>query len=122
MTIAQELQSIEDALSTVRSCNDAPELYERRRQLYEMVCAVKTWDDGSQHKRIVTVSELRGLIGQGQTDWVLTNIGHPDLFREEYLTLSWTEHLEWPFVKVTLTNSQDRDDCFKYNAQRMEVP
>ena len=120
-TIAQELQTLDEVLSTVRSYNDAPELYKRRCQLYESVCAVKTWDDGSQHKRIVKAWELSGLIGQGQTDWVLNQMGHPDLFREEELPLSWTDVFEWPFVKVTLTGRFDREDCFKYNAQRMEA-
>jgi len=121
-TIAQELQSIEDDLKIILPHGEAPRLYLRRRQLYEMVCAVKTWEDGSQHKRIVKAWELPGLIGQGQTDWVLSDIGHPDLFREEELTLSWTEHLEWPFVKVTLTGLFDREDCFKWNSEHMEAP
>lgn len=121
-TIAQELQTLDEVLSTVRSYNDAPELYKRRCQLYESVCAVKTWEEGSQHKRIVTVSELRGEIGSKAAHWVLVNLGHPNLFHEENLTLEWTGEWDWPFVRVTLTNSQDREDCFKYNAQRMEAP
>lgn len=121
-TIAQELQSIEDDLKIILPHGEAPRLYLRRRQLYESVCAVKTWEDGSQHKRIVTVSELRSEIGSKAAHWVLVNLGHPNLFREENLTLEWTGQWEWPFVRVTLTNSQDKDDCFKYNAQRMEAP
>jgi N-acyl-L-homoserine lactone synthetase len=121
-TIAQELQTLDEVLSTVRSYNDAPETYKRRCQLTEMVCAVKTWQNGNTNKRIVTVSELRNVIGFNAACWALTNIGHPELFHEENLTLSWTDTFEWPFVKVTLTNGQDKDDCFKYNAQRMEAP
>ena len=62
-TIAQELQSIEDDLKIILPHGEAPKLYLRRRQLYESVCAVKTWMDGNTNKRIVTVSELRGEIG-----------------------------------------------------------
>jgi hypothetical protein len=120
-TIAQELQTLDEQLKG-KQPKDYPDLFKRRRQLYESVCAVKTWEDGSQHKRIVTVSELRGEIGSKAAHWVLVNLGHPNLFHEEYLTLEWTGQWEWPFVRVTLTNGQDKDDCFKYNAQRMEAP
>ena len=119
-TIAQELQTLDEQLKGKQQ-KDYPDLFKRRRQLYESVCAVKTWEDGSQHKRIVKAWELSGLIGQGQTDWVLNQMGHPDLFREEELTLSWTDVFEWPFVKVTLTGLFDREDCFKYNSERMEA-
>ncbi len=121
-TIAQELQSIGEWLEGQGEMDD-PNLSKRRRQLYESVCAVKTWQDGNTNKRIVTVSELRNeVIGAKAAHWVLVNLGHPNLFHEENLTLEWTGQWEWPFVKVTLTNSQDREDCFKYNAQRMEAP
>jgi len=119
-TIAQELQALDEQLKGKQQ-KDYPDLFKRRCQLYEMVCAVKTWEDGSQHKRIVTVSELRGEIGSKAAHWVLVNLGHPNLFHEENLTLEWTGEWDWPFVKVTLTNGQDRDDCFKWNSERMEV-
>ena len=120
-TIAQELDSISEWLEGQGEMDD-PNLSKRRRQLWETVSKVKTWQDGNTNKRIVTVGDLRGLIGLNAACWVLTNIGHPELFHEENLTLEWTGQWEWPFVRVTLTNSQDRQDCFKYNAQRMEAP
>lgn len=120
-TIAQELQALDLKLDGF-IYQDAPDLFKRRRQLYESVCAVKTWQDGNTNKRIVNGWGLIGLIGQGQTDWILNQMGHPNLFGDEELTLSWTDKFEWPFVRVTLTNGQDRDDCFKYNAQKMEAP
>jgi len=120
-TIAQELQTLDEQLKGKHPGSD-PEFHKRRVQLVMSVYAMKTWQDGNTNKRIIKAWELPGLIGQGQTDWVLSDIGHPDLFREEELTLTWTEHLEWPFVKVTLTGLFDREDCFKYNAQRMEAP
>jgi len=121
-TIAKELQSIEDDLKIILPHGEATKLYLRRRQLYDSVCAVKTWQDGNTNKRIVTVSELSSLIGQVHTDWTLEHIGYPGLFHEENLTLSWTGELDWPFVFVSITNSQDKDDCFKWNSERMEAP
>lgn len=120
-TIAQELQTLDEQLKGKQQ-KDYPDLFKRRRQLYESVCAVKTWQDGNTNKRIVTVSELRNEIGSKAAHWVLVNLGHPNLFHEENLTLSWTDVFEWPFVRVTLTNGQDRQDCFKYNSERMEAP
>ncbi len=120
-TIAQELQTLDEQLKG-KQYNDFPDLFTRRRKLYESVCAVKTWQEGNTNKRIVTVSELRGEIGSKAAHWVLVNLGHPNLFHEENLTLEWTGQWEWPFVKVTLTSGQDKDDCFKYNAQMMEAP
>ncbi len=120
-TIAQELQSIGEWLEGQGEMDD-PNLTKRRRQLYEMVCAVKTWQDGNTNKRIVKVCELQSLFGEGPSDWIKMTFGKPDLWWGEDVTLSWTEHLEWPFVKVTLTNGQDKDDCFKWNSERMEAP
>jgi len=120
-TIAKELQSIEDDLKIILPHGEATKLYLRRRQLYEMVCAVKTWEDGNTNKRIITAGELPGLIGHAAR-WVFNELGAHNLFHEEYLTLSWTDTFEWPFVKVTLTNSQDKYDCFKWNSERMEAP
>ena len=120
-TVAEKLKWLDKRLEGLTP-NHSPHLFLKRRQLLESVYEVKTWQDGSRHKRIVKVWELPGLIGQGQTDWVLNQMGHPDLFREEELTLSWTDVFEWPFVRVTLTNSQDKEDCFKYNSERMEAP
>jgi len=119
-TIAQELQALDLKLDGF-IYQDAPDLFKRRRQLYESVCAVKTWQDGNTNKRIITAGELPGLIGHAAR-WVFNELGAPDLFHEENLTLEWTGQREWPFVRVTLTNSQDKDDCFKYNSERMEAP
>ena len=124
-TIAQELQSIEDDLKIILSHGEASKLYARRRQLLESVYVVKTWQDGNTNKRIVTVDELRNMVRDrsknGHINWVLVNLGKPNLYHLAHLTLEWTGQWEWPFVKVTITNSQDKDDCFKYNAQRMEA-
>jgi hypothetical protein len=121
MTIAQELQTLDEQLKGKHPSSD-PDLHKRRVQLVMSVYAVKTWQDGNTNKRIVTVSELRNVIGSKAAHWVLVNLGHPNLFHEENLTLEWTGQWEWPFVKVTLTNGQDREDCFRYNEQRMEAP
>jgi hypothetical protein len=124
-TIAQELQSIEEWLEGQGEMDD-PNLSKRKRQLQKIVANMRTWRDGNANKQIVTVDELRNMVRarskNGHINCVLVNLGQPNLYHLAHLTLEWTGQWEWPFVKVTLTNSQDRDDCFKYNAQRMEAP